>query len=57
MKNIKLPSGYVKVERTEEEKQNSFSISEEFMEEIRNKIQSKSIGDAIVKSYKRAKGK
>jgi hypothetical protein len=54
VKNVKLPSGFVKVERTEEEKRKSFSASGEFVQKIRNKT-CREIADIIVRGGSRAK--
>jgi hypothetical protein len=56
MKNVKLPSGFVKVERTEEEKHNSFSVNDEFVENIKERISS-SLTDAIIKACIKSKGR
>lgn len=54
MKNVKLPSGFVKVERTEEEKRKSFSASGEFVQKIRDKT-CREIANIIVREGKRAR--
>lgn len=56
MKNVKLPSGFVKVERTEEERWKSFSVNDEFMREVKRNIHSKPMANAIDRAYKKAKG-
>jgi hypothetical protein len=55
MKNVKLPSGFVKVERTEEERRKSFSASGEFVQRIQDKI-SREIAEMVVRGAKRVKG-
>ncbi len=46
MRNVKLPSGFVKVERTEEEKRRSFAVNDDFVEKIRRRITSDTITGA-----------
>ncbi len=57
MRNVKLASGYIKVERTPEEKTKSYSVSDEFLNEIVTEVSSPGIANAIVKSIKIAKEK
>lgn len=54
MRNVKLPSGFVKVERSEEEKQRSFSVNDEFEKDIRRRI-TDAIADALIKASKRSR--
>lgn len=54
MKNVKLPSGFVKVERTAEERRRSFSGGGEYVQKIKDKI-SREITEIIVKGGKRVK--
>lgn len=56
MKKVKVQSGFFKVERTQAERIRDYSVSNDFMQDMRDKIPSKSIADAIIKSYKDAKG-
>lgn len=48
MKNVKLPSGLMKVERTEDEKHRAFSPSGEFVERIKDRI-CREVTDVLVK--------
>lgn len=56
MEKRKTRSGFVRVERTQAERIRDFSLSNESIQDIRDKIPSKSFADAIIKSYKDAKG-
>jgi len=55
MKNVQLPSGLMKVERTAEEKRRSFSSSGQYVQKIKNRI-SQEITDVIVKGSSIATG-
>ncbi|MGB7910999.1 MAG: hypothetical protein WCF59_02115 [Desulfobaccales bacterium] len=57
MRNVKLPSGFVKVERSEEEKRRSFAVNDAFIESFKKKITSDNITNIIVNACKRSKGK
>lgn len=54
MKNVKLPSGFVKVERTAEERRKSFSDTGEFVQRIKEKI-CREITEVIVKGGRKVK--
>jgi rRNA maturation endonuclease Nob1 len=56
MKNVKLTSGYIKVERSSEEKRKSYTASSEVIQEIRDKMPRR-MADAIINSYEKAKRK
>lgn len=56
MERRKTQSGFVKVERTQAERIRDYSLSNEIMQDIRDKIPSKSTADALIKSYTDAKG-
>lgn len=55
MRKVKTQSGFVKVERTQAERIRDYSVSNEVMQDIQNRITSKTIGEAIVKAYKDAR--
>jgi hypothetical protein len=54
MRNVKLPSGFMKVERSQEEKVRSYSVDDELKQDTRDEIQSRRIADAIIDSYERS---
>jgi hypothetical protein len=56
MRNVKRPSGFTKVERTKEERRKSYSVNDEFIQEITKNMQPKTITDAIMMAFKKAKG-
>lgn len=56
MKNVKLASGYIKVERSQDEKRRAYSVDTEVMQDLKNKTSNR-IAEVIIKSYNEAKEK
>lgn len=56
MEDVNLASGYIKVERSQDEKRRAYSVDTEVMRDLKNKTSNR-IAEVIIKSYNEAKEK